>query len=293
MENIPMDKMILRKFLKAGFMEGQKVMPTTLGTPQGGVISPVLALMALSGLERYLRSRFKSRSSSKVNIVAYCDDFIITAATKERLQNEVVPMVEKFLKERGLILSQKKTKITHIEQGFDFLGHHIRRYSCGKVMITPSPENRKRLVRNLRQIVKSLKAEKARTVISSLNPKIRGWCNYFRHVASSKVFTKIDYHIYHMLARWAYRRHPNKSKPWALRKYFKSQGGRNWVFMDTAKRNGEEKKLTLYSASKTLIRRHIKIKGEAHPFDPQFKEYFKRRKKVMNILWSGVNDLAP
>lgn len=291
-ENIPMDKTILRKFLKAGFMEGQKVMPTTLGTPQGGVISPTLALMALSGLERYLRSRFKSRSSSKVNIIAYCDDFIITAATKERLQEEVIPMVERFLKERGLTLSHKKTKVTHIKQGFDFLGHHIRRYSCGKVIITPSAENKKRLIRNLGQTVKSLKTEKAETVISSLNPKIRGFCNYFRHVASSKVFTKIDYHLYHMLARWAYRRHPNKSKSWALRKYFKSHKGRNWVFMDIMKRNGEEKKMSLYFASKTPIRRHIKIKGEAHPFDPAYKEYFKRRKIAMNILWSGVNNVT-
>lgn len=202
-------------------------------------------------------------------------------------------MVARFLKERGLTLSPKKTKITHIKQGFDFLGHHIRRYSSGKVMITPSPENRKRLIRNLRQIVKSLKAEKAGILISTLNPKIRGWCNYFRHDASSKVFTKIDYHVYHMLAKWACRRHPNKSKPWALRKYFKSQGGRNWVFMDTVKRNGEEKKISLYSASKTLIRRHIKIMGAAHPFDPQFKDYFKRRKTTMNILWSGVNNMTP
>ena len=290
MENIPMDKTMLRKFLAAGFMEGRKVMPTSLGTPQGGVISPTLALMTLSGLEKHLRSRFKPRSSDKVNIVAYCDDFIITAATKEMLQQEVIPMVENFLKERGLALSLRKTKITHINEGFDFLGHHIRRYPCGKVLTKPSIENRKLLIRDLRGIVKSFGGEKAERVIATLNPRIRGWCNYFRHAASSKVFNKIDYHIYQMLARWACRRHPNKSKSWALRRYFKSQGTRNWVFTDTVIKNGEKKQVFLISAHKTPIRRHIKIKGEAHPFDPQFKDYFKRRKTALNILWSGVSN---
>lgn len=287
MENIPMDKTILGKFLKAGFMESQQVFPTTMGTPQGGVISPTLALMALSGLERYIRTQFKSRSSSKVNIVTYCDDFIITADTKEILQQKIVPMVVDFLRERGLTLSPSKTRITNIKEGFDFLGHTIKRYDCGKVLITPSKANTETLIKNLRETVKSMRGVTAERLISTLNPKIRGWCNYFRHVASSRTFTKVDYHVYQMLARWACRRHPNKSKAWSLRKYFKSQGNRNWVFSDTVIHKEKMKTISLFAAHKVSIRRRIKVKGAAHPFDHEFKDYFELRKKSLNILWSG------
>lgn len=281
LENIPMDKKILKKFLEAGFMEGQKVYPTTMGTPQGGILSPTIALMALSGLEKVIKNRFKPKTPSKVNVVSYCDDFIITGASKEILQEKVIPMVREFLAERGLTLSDRKTKITNIKNGFNFLGHQVKRLSPGKVHTKPSKENLKRLKADIRSTVKHLRGVKPEILILNLNPKIRGWCNYFRHGVSKRTFAHVDSYVYKTLSLWARHRHPNKSKTWALRKYFSSVGNRNWVFTGKLKAGKGEKLIYLVSAQKTPIRRHIKIRKYAHPYDPQFKDYFKQRDRTL------------
>jgi len=132
MEMIPTDKTVLRKWLKAGYIYKNKLFPTEEGTPQGGIISPVLANMTLDGLQSKINQRFKRK---KINYVRYADDFIVTGESKEILDNEVKPLIEEFLKERGLVLSQEKTKITHIDEGFNFLGFNIRKYE-GKVCAT-------------------------------------------------------------------------------------------------------------------------------------------------------------
>ena len=131
--HIPMDTAMLRKWLKAGFVDKHVLSPTEAGVPQGGIASPVIANLALDGLERLLRAHYppntRRAQQAKVNVVKYADDFIITGSSYELLEQEVKPLVEQFLRERGLELSQEKTRITHIEDGFDFLGQHVRKYA--------------------------------------------------------------------------------------------------------------------------------------------------------------------
>jgi RNA-directed DNA polymerase len=274
MEHIPMDKSVLRKWLKAGFMEGKTLFPTEGGTPQGGIISPVLANMTLDGLEVELK---KFRPNHRVYMVRYADDFIITGASKEVLVNEVRPYVERFLMARGLELSQDKTRITHIEDGFDFLGQNVRKYA-GKMLIKPSKKNVKTFLDKVRGVVKGQKTAKHLDLIRQLNPIIRGWANYHQHVVSKETFHSIDREIWKCLWWWVNRRHPNKGLRWIKDKYFKSLGTRNWAF--AAKEtfpDGKEKGWYLVKASEIPIRRHIKIRAEANPFDRQWEVYFEER----------------
>ncbi len=166
--HVPMDRAILRKWLKAGYMEKQALPATEQGTPQGGFISPVLANLALDGLDRRLRERYplRGKGSEKgrkagVHLIRYADDFIITGKSRDTLEDEVKPLVESFLRERGLELSAEKTKITHIEEGFDFLGQNVRRYSRGKLWIKPSKKNIHTFLEKVRSHVKSAQAEPA------------------------------------------------------------------------------------------------------------------------------------
>lgn len=192
LSNLPMDKGILRKWLKAGFIDENTFHPTEAGTPQGGIVSPVAANLTLDGLERVLRERFPQLGhgrSALVNMVRYADDFIITGRTKELLEDEVKPLVEQFFKARGVELSQEKTRITHIEEGFDFLGQNVRKYN-GKLLIRPSRKNVKPFRDKVRRLIKANKQAKTGNLIAKVNPVIRGWAYYHRHVASSAVFSK-------------------------------------------------------------------------------------------------------
>lgn len=275
--NVPMDKVILQKWLKAGFIDKKKLFPTEMGTPQGGVISPTLANMTLDGLEQILTKKFvkRSKNKQKVNLVRYADDFIITGASKEVLENEVKPLIGQFLTERGLSLSVEKTKVTHIEEGFDFLGFNLRKYE-GKLLITPAKENIKSFLHEIRRIVKGNLMAKQVHLIGV----IRGWANYYQHVVASKTFHRMDHEIWKILWQWAKRRHPNKSKGWIKDRYFKSKSGRNWVFADEkAKRlpDGTYKPMVLRKLRDTEIRRHIKIRAEANPFNPNWEIYFENR----------------
>jgi RNA-directed DNA polymerase len=229
LQNIPMDKKILYMWLKSGYLEQQRYHPTEAGTPQGGIISPVLANMTLDGLEKRLRNKFTVVSGAKVNLIRYADDFVITGRTKEILEKEVKPLVEDFLKERGLELSQEKTQITHIENGFDFLGPNVRKYD-GKLLIKPSRKNVKAFLEKVRTIIKDNKTTKAGVLIGLLNPVIRGWAQYHQHIVSKRTFARVDHEILHSLPRWAKRRHPNKPMQWIKKKYFKTIDGNHWVF---------------------------------------------------------------
>jgi RNA-directed DNA polymerase len=284
--NLPTDKVILQKWLKAGYVVQNELFPTETGTPQGGIISPVAANMTLDGLEAMLAEKFPKakRPSMKMNMVRYADDFIITGNSKEWLEQEVKPAVVQFLAERGLILSPEKTKITHIRDGFDFLGWNIRKYN-GKLLTMPSKANVKAHLDKIREVIKGNKTAKQVNLIRLLNPILRGWANYHRHVVAKKTFARVDACVWSLLWRWAVRRHPKKGAPWVKEKYFKTQGSRNWIFTATEKQeNGSQREFVLLKEADTPIQRHIKIKASANPHDPKWEPYFEARwgKKMLN-----------
>ena len=194
LNNIPMDKVMLKKWLKSGFVFNKELFPTEEGTPQGGIISPTLANMTLDGLQTMLAEKFRDRSKSKnanaplVNLVRYADDFIITGRNKELLEYKVMSLIKEFLSVRGLTLSEEKTKITHIDEGFDFLGFNVRKYD-GKLLIKPSKEKVKKFLEKIRETIESNKTCKQDTLIRFLNPKITGWANYYKHCVSSETFS--------------------------------------------------------------------------------------------------------
>jgi RNA-directed DNA polymerase len=304
--HIPMDKAILRKWLTAGFMDHSTLYPTEAGTPQGGVASPVLANLALDGLERELRTRFpkpKNGSNAQVNMVRYCDDWIITARAKEVLEHEVKPLVEVFLAKRGLHLSPDKTRIIHIDEGFDFLGQHVRRYN-GKLLIKPSRKSITSLLRKVREIIKVNKPTPAGQLIGQLNPLLRGWANYHRHVVSKVTFAKMDHAIFQALWRWAKRRHPNKPPGWIRRKYFTRIASNHWVFYGTTTSQEKLQEHRLIRLAYTPITRHIKIKAAANPYDPAWERYFEARlgvkmadtlkgRRSLLYLWREQHGICP
>ena len=276
LENILMDKQILRKFLKAGFMENGKLNPTMKGTPQGSVISPALMVLTLSGLEGKLRPEGdRQRKAKKINTIAFADDFIVTAASADLLQNEVRPKLVEFLKTVGLELSHEKTKITPIGKGFDFLGFHMRKYKNGRFFTKPSKENIKRFLKEIKSLIYKGVALPTDKLIHALNEKITGWTNYYRNVVSSKVFSQIDHELFQALKRWALKRHARKGVKWIMKHYWKSHKGDNWRFY--CDKEGKKKTIFLKRAIDTKIRRHIKIVAKANPFDPFYKNYFAKR----------------
>lgn len=277
MINIPMDRDILQKWLKAGVVDRKTLFASIVGTPQGGVISPTLANMTLDGLEAALRKVF--RKKDKVHLVRYADDFIITGCSKELLEDKVRPLVESFLRERGLELSQEKTRVTHIEEGFDFLGQNIRKFG-GKLLIRPSKKNVLTFLDKVRKTLKGNMTAPHISLIRLLNPIIKGWANYHRHVVAADTFKKVDHLIWQMLWRWCKRRHHNKGRRWVKAKYFVQRGFRNWVFaaaIGQLRRDGKPDTLELAKASSRKIRRHIKIRAKANPFDPHWDQYFEER----------------
>ena len=209
---------------------------------------------------------------------------VITGATKAVLVNKVMPVVVAFLKERGLELSTEKTKITHIDDGFDFLGFNVRKYK-GKLLIKPSKENIKIFLGKIRVLIKSKATTKTVDLIQHLNPRIRGWANYYRHVVSKVIFSYVDDCIFKALMRWINRRHPKKNAQWKYKKYFRTQGKKRWIFSEKVRnKRGEYSFLDLFKTSQLPIRRHIKIRGEANPYDPQYTEYFLKRERLKDKL---------
>jgi RNA-directed DNA polymerase len=287
LDHIPMDKEVLQKWLKAGFMENRKLFPTEAGTPQGGIISPTLANLTLDGLEWLLKETFFRRKirgqfySPKVNFVRYADDFIITGCSKELLENEVKPLVERFMLERGLQLSPEKTCITHIEQGFDFLGQNLRKYG-GKLLITPSKKNMYAFLEKVRGQIRSNRAMKQEQMIRLLNPIIRGWAYYHRHIQASSAYRKAGMALWHSLWRWAKRRHPNKSSSWIVNRYWHRIGNRSWCFAVTngsGVQRSRSNEVRLIHPAEVHIRRCVKVKSDANPFDLNWHSYFESRKR--------------
>jgi RNA-directed DNA polymerase len=277
--HVPMDKAILRKWLKAGLIYKGQLQATTAGTPQGGIISPTLANVTLNGLEReliaHLRATLGVRTAEKlkVNVVRYADDFVITGTSQEVLENYVKPWVEAFLAQRGLQLSKEKTRIVHINDGFDFLGWNFRKYS-GKLLIKPSRKNVQSFYRKVAETISGNKTVKQEELIRLLNPMLRGWAQYHCPVVAKQAYSRLEYLVFRRLWRWSKRRHPQKSADWVQKKYFHLVDDRRWVFAArTVHNDGSFGLLELYSISGTVIKRHKKVKGDFNPFDPEWEQY--------------------
>lgn len=282
-QNIPMDKRIMTQFLESGFIYEGELFPTNSGSPQGGAISSLYANMTLDGLEKLIQDKYHRnskgkienhyRAKTKVNLVRYADDFIITANTKE-LAEEIKELVSQFLTIRGLTLSEEKTKITHIDDGFDFLGWTFRKFK-GKLIVKPSKDSIKTLIRKCSTIIlKEGKAISQSNLIRRLNQMIRGWTNYHKHVVASQTFSYVNNTLYLLLQKWAKHRHRNKSSWWRLNKYWHEKDGKRWLFM-----SGEH---ILINLRRINIVRHPKLQLSRNPFLD--KEYFvKRRLKLREL----------
>ncbi len=277
--NIPMDRPVLKKWLKAGYVEGKDLYPTQAGTPQGGIISPVLANLTLDGLERAARqavpARVRGHERSKVNVIRYADDFVITGDSKELLEERVLPAVRAFLSERGLEISEEKTRITRIEDGFDFLGQTLRKHG-GKLLIRPAKEAVRSIRRTLAETLRRYRGSFASAMVQKLNAQIRGWAYYHRHVASADTFVALDSWLFRALRKWTKRRHPNKGPRWRWQTYW-SHGGNGW-FAAVVKTSRGRRLHRLIRTTSVSIVRHIKVRGEANPYDPEYDEYFAGRK---------------
>jgi len=271
LRHIPMDKRILIQFLKAGYVYEHKLFPTDSGTPQGGIISPMLANAALNGLEELLQKennkmRSREKDYPKINMVRYADDFVITAKTKEIAQR-VTGLVRQFMAERGLQLSEEKTVITHISHGIDFLGWNFKKYRNGKVFTKPSKKSQQKVLEKIKTIIHKLGGAKQDELIEMLNPVIRGWTNYHNTAVAKRIFAKMDKEMFALLWKWAVKKHRNKGRHWISRRYWKTEGNKHWVFKD---------KLKLLQFYDTKVIRHIPLKLELNPYIDT--EYFRKRK---------------
>jgi RNA-directed DNA polymerase len=280
--HVPMDRQVLRKWLNAGFLEKHAWFATTEGTPQGGCISPALANWTLDGLQRLLEDHFaktpKQQRMNKVHLVRYADDFLITGTSKGLLRDQVQVLVAHFLKQRGLELSHEKTRITHVEEGFDFLGQNVRRYRCGKVLIKPSSRNVKTFLAKIQETIDRSGSQTAGEMIRRLNQQIKGWTMYHRYASSKRTFTYVDHRTFRMVWRWCRRRHPKKSGKWIKEKYFLRDGDRHWVFTGTLlDQKGQGWPIQLMAAAQVKIIRYVKIRSAANPYDPQWELYLEAR----------------
>ena len=280
----------LKAWLKAGIIDnGNKLFPEE-GTPQGGIVSPLLANIALHGMEMEIKKYAASKKGQKrvnmmsFSLIRYADDFVIIHENPHEIK-QCQRIMYDFLSQMGLDYNQDKTKIIHTlhehegkEPGFDFLGFNIRQHPVGKIqsgkntngeilgfktIIKPSKEKVKEHYRKLADIIDKHKAAPQHALIAKLAPVIRGWCNYYRTTCSKKIFSKINHLLFNKLTRWGYRRHSNKGKTWSNNKYWHTIGMNNWRF---ASKMGEDF-FVLPQHSETKIVRHVKVKGNASPFD--------------------------
>lgn len=301
----------IKAWLKAGVLDNGHFSETTEGTPQGGVISPLLANIALHGLEKLVKEFAacqrggKRKNQESISLIRYADDFVILAPHKTQII-VLKEIVKTWLAEMGLELNSNKTRIvstfkrpeifTSQEVGFNFLGFNVKQYKVGKndsgklsngkklgykTLIKPSAKAVKKHYDDIARIIDNHKNASQQALISKLNPVIRGWVNYYSTSVSKEIFSKLSHLIYQKLKRWGKRRHPDKSNEWVTKKYWHTVGGDNWVFAAT--KNGEIT-MKLFKHSQKEIVRHVKVKGDASPFNGNLK-YWSSRK--------GENPLVP
>lgn len=273
-KNIPMDKVILTKWLKAGYVEKGITYPSRKGTPQGGIISPTFSNMVLDGLEDAVHNAVPRRS--RVNFVRYADDFIITGKSKRILEENIKPVVEEFLRERGLELSPEKTEVTYIKNGFTFLGQTFRKHGR-KLHIIPSIKGVLALVQKLGTLIRKYVSAPMPFLIKKLNQTLLGWANYHRHVVASEAFSRIDTYVFEQLWRMVRRRHQNKSKGWLIKKYWIASGKKH-RFAVRHKTKNKVKVYTVQKAGAVGIRRYVKIKADANPYLPEYAAYYWQRR---------------
>ena len=274
-DNIQVDKRMLKQWIGCGFIDKGLFYNTVEGTPQGGIISPTLMLLTLAGLEQLVKS-IARKTGDRINFIGYADDFVITGTSKEVLINEIKPQLIRFLQERGLSLSEEKTHVTHINDGFDFLGFNIRKYK-GKLLIKPSKSNVLLFLSNMRELIRKHLTIPVNDLIKMMNPKLRGWANYYRHCVAKQVFGYVGQQIFLMVWKWAVRRHPNKGRKWIARKYFLNRKGQ-WQFHGWRKIANMDCLFNLVQIAYTPIKRHVKIRSAATPYDPQYEAYLNKRK---------------
>jgi len=291
LNNIPVEKKMLTQWLRAGVIDRNVFQSTQAGAPQGSPISPVIANLTLDGMEELLKRQLPRRSaegtSTKVHLIRFADDFVVTGHSHEILAQHAVPVLKAFLRERGLEFSKEKTQITHIEDGFDFLGQNVRKYS-GKLLIKPSKKNTKAVLHKIRAIIKANKQAPAGELIIQLNPIIKGWARYHRHVVSKRTFNRVDDEIFKALWRWGRRRHNNKSNRWIMQKYFRPTSQHQWRFYGLGTdKEGKPTTILLAWAMKVPIQRHIKVISEANPYDPKWEQYFEKRldRHMLDRFW--------
>ena len=275
-------KGLVKAWLKAGLVEEERYKRTELGTPQGGVISPLLANIALHGMEKAAGIAYRCNSHGswktlgKRSLIRYADDFVILTETEEDAY-QAKQEVSNWLQERGLTLSEEKTKVCHLTEGFDFLGFNIRHYpvtntrSGYKLLIKPSQKSVLALRHRLRKEWKALAGHNAAKVIRNLTPIIRGWVNYFRTGVSYKTFASLDHFMFQRARRWCRLSHPTKMKWWLRKTYFRTVKGDQWVF-GTAN-------AYLIKASWTPILRHVMVKHDYSPDDGTLSDYWEHRLK--------------
>lgn len=278
---------IVKMWLKAGVMDAGVFASTEKGTPQGGVASPLLANIALHGMEQVISAYHKGQE--KALLVRYADDFVLFHSEKEVLDQAARGITE-WLKDMGLELKPSKTKVTHTftplngNVGFDFLGFTIRQFPVGKThtgrhphgkplgfktIIKPSKEAVKRHIHQIKQRVRALQSASQEQVIKVLNPVIRGWANYYRTVPSKQTFSWCDHTVYAQLTQWARHKHPTRGRKWLARNYWRTKEQRHWVFMTL---QGVE----LRNHSQTAISYHTKVRGGASPYDGQLLYWSQR-----------------
>jgi RNA-directed DNA polymerase len=286
-DHLPMNKQILAKWLRCGFIDRGTLYPTTAGVPQGGVISPVISNMVLDGLEAVVHGNSGHRRVHNINYVRWADDFIVTATSRQELAEVVQPRIEAFLADRGVRLSTEKTVITPLAQGFDFLGQTIRKPErptgkLAKLQITPSTASFQTLKDKVRTLCKQARGATPEQLINTLTPVLRGWANYHRHTICGKTFAKLDTFVWQRVYRWAKRRHSDKTGHWITDHYFPHQPGESWRFTDPV--TGKQL-LRVREAVKP--QRYLKVKGAANPFDPAWEAYFQQRDRALALRASS------
>ena len=275
--NFPARRQI-QAWLKAGYLEHEQFFRTTEGTPQGAICSPLVANVALDGLGDLLARRFPSpgrRTHPYFGYIRYADDLVVTSPDKGRLE-AAIPVIQAWLGERGLELNAEKTRIVRIDDGFNFLGFHLRRYK-GTLLIKPQKDKVLAKLAEIRAWLRAHTHTKQEEVIAHLNQTLRGWSLYYRHVVSSKVYVYVDHRLFRMLWTWARRRHPHKPAKWIKAKYFHAIGTRKWVFAVKAKdRRGQPITRSLAEVRRA-IKRHVLVAGTNSPMDPSLRDYWHKR----------------
>jgi len=272
----------IRAWLKAGVIEAGRFAPTEEGTPQGGVISPLLLNIALHGMEqaagaRYWRARgtsLRAQPGTPV-LIRYADDFAVLCHTREQAE-QVKARLAVWLAPRGLAFNEDKTRIVTLDEGFDFLGFNIRRYRSGKLLTKPSQAAVKRFRARLRAEITALQGGNADAVLVKLNPILRGWAAYYRTGVSKRIFSAIDHYVWWLTFQWAMRRHPNKPKRWIVDRYygtFHPTRRDRWSFGD------RESGYSITRLAWIPIVRHVMVAGAASPDDPALSDYWATRRR--------------